>query len=64
VLVNGAARRLGTTRSANQVVFDAASGDSLVEKVNSRPTRGDAKATVRVDAPLAEVLPELAGRLA
>ena len=32
--------------------------------VNSGPTRGDAKATHRVDAPLGEVLPELAHRLA
>jgi glucose/mannose transport system permease protein len=32
--------------------------------VNAGPTRGDAKADVRVDAPLGEVLPELACRLA
>jgi NAD-dependent SIR2 family protein deacetylase len=32
--------------------------------VNVGPTRGDAKATVRVDAPLGRVLPELARRLA
>jgi hypothetical protein len=32
--------------------------------VNVGPTRGDAKADVRVDAPLGEVLPALAARLA
>jgi hypothetical protein len=32
--------------------------------VNVGPTRGDAKADVRVDAPLGEVLPALARRLA
>ena len=34
-----------------------------VALVNLGPTRGDAKATVRVDAPLRAVLPELAARL-
>jgi NAD-dependent SIR2 family protein deacetylase len=34
-----------------------------VALVNLGPTRGDAKATVRVDAPLGVVLPELAARL-
>jgi len=32
--------------------------------VNAGPTRGDAKADLRLDAPLGEVLPALAARLA
>ncbi len=44
-------------------VIAAARRGIPVAIVNSGPTRGDAKADVRVDAPLGAVLPELARRL-
>ncbi|MCZ2830169.1 NAD-dependent protein deacetylase [Modestobacter sp. VKM Ac-2986] len=53
-----------TVMSGYRFVIAAAKRGIPVAIVNSGPTRGDAKATVRVDAPLGLVLPELAGRLA
>jgi len=53
-----------TVMSGYRFVIHAAKRGIPVAIVNSGPTRGDAKATVRVDAPLGLVLPELAGRLA
>ena len=53
-----------TVMSGYRFVIAAAKRGIPVAIVNSGPTRGDAKATVRVEAPLGLVLPELAGRLA
>ncbi|MFQ1003568.1 NAD-dependent protein deacetylase [Modestobacter sp. SSW1-42] len=53
-----------TVMSGYRFVIAAAKRGIPVAVVNSGPTRGDAKATHRVDAPLGLVLPELAGRLA
>jgi len=53
-----------TVMSGYRFVLHAAKQGKPVAIVNSGPTRGDAKADVRVDAPLADVLPRLAGRLA
>jgi NAD-dependent SIR2 family protein deacetylase len=53
-----------TVMSGYRFVIAAAKRGIPVAIVNSGPTRGDAKADVRVDAPLGEVLPELARRLA
>ncbi|MGY1750389.1 NAD-dependent protein deacetylase [Modestobacter sp. SYSU DS0511] len=52
-----------TVMSGYRFVIAAAKRGIPVGIVNSGPTRGDAKATVRVDAPLGVVLPELARRL-
>ncbi|QXG74936.1 NAD-dependent protein deacetylase [Modestobacter sp. L9-4] len=52
-----------TVMSGYRFVIAAAKRGIPVAIVNSGPTRGDAKATLRVDAPLGEVLPELARRL-
>jgi NAD-dependent SIR2 family protein deacetylase len=53
-----------TVMSGYRFVLHAAKRGIPVAIVNSGATRGDAKADVRVDAPLGEVLPELARRLA
>ena len=53
-----------TVMSGYRFVLRAAKLGIPVAVVNSGPTRGDAKADVRVDAPLGVVLPELASRLA
>jgi NAD-dependent SIR2 family protein deacetylase len=53
-----------TVMSGYRFVLRAAKLGIPVAIVNVGPTRGDAKADVRVDAPLGEVLPELAARLA
>ncbi|GAB4082605.1 NAD-dependent protein deacetylase [Modestobacter muralis] len=53
-----------TVMSGYRFVIAAAKRGIPVAIVNAGPTRGDAKATIRVDAPLGLVLPELAGRLA
>jgi NAD-dependent SIR2 family protein deacetylase len=53
-----------TVMSGYRFVLKAAKLGIPVAIVNVGPTRGDAKADVRVDAPLGEVLPELAARLA
>jgi NAD-dependent SIR2 family protein deacetylase len=53
-----------TVMSGYRFVLRAAKLGIPVAIVNVGPTRGDAKADVRVDAPLGEVLPELARRLA
>ncbi|MQA32762.1 NAD-dependent protein deacetylase [Modestobacter roseus] len=53
-----------TVMSGYRFVIAAAKRGIPIAVVNSGPTRGDAKATVRVDAPLGAVLPELARRLA
>jgi hypothetical protein len=50
--------------SGYRFVLRAAKLGIPVAVVNLGPTRGDAKADVRVDAPLGAVLPELAARLA
>jgi NAD-dependent SIR2 family protein deacetylase len=52
-----------TVMSGYRFVLRAAKLGMPVAIVNVGPTRGDAKADVRVDAPLGEVLPELARRL-
>jgi NAD-dependent SIR2 family protein deacetylase len=52
-----------TVMSGYRFVIHAAKRGLPVAIVNSGPTRGDAKAGVRVDAPLGSVLPELARRL-
>jgi NAD-dependent SIR2 family protein deacetylase len=52
-----------TVMSGYRFVLRAAKLGIPVAIVNSGPTRGDAKADVRVDAPLGVVLPELAARL-
>ncbi|MGY1854972.1 NAD-dependent protein deacetylase [Modestobacter sp. SYSU DS0290] len=52
-----------TVMSGYRFVIAAAKRGIPVGIVNSGATRGDAKATVRVDAPLGVVLPELARRL-
>ncbi|MGY1842336.1 NAD-dependent protein deacetylase [Modestobacter sp. SYSU DS0875] len=52
-----------TVMSGYRFVIAAAKRGIPVAIVNSGPTRGDAKATVRVDARLGAVLPELARRL-
>jgi NAD-dependent SIR2 family protein deacetylase len=52
-----------TVMSGYRFVLRAAKLGIPVAIVNSGPTRGDAKADVRVDAPLGMVLPELARRL-
>ena len=49
-----------TVMSGYRFVIHAAKRGIPVGIVNSGPTRGDAKATVKVDAPLGSVLPELA----
>jgi NAD-dependent SIR2 family protein deacetylase len=53
-----------TVMSGFRFVLRAAKEGIPVAIVNSGPTRGDAKADVRVDAPLGVVLPDLARRLA
>ena len=53
-----------TVMSGYRFVLRAAKLGIPVGIVNVGPTRGDAKADVRVDAPLADVLPALAARLA
>ncbi len=53
-----------TVMSGYRFVLRAAKLGIPVAVVNVGPTRGDAKADVRVDAPLGAVLPELAARLA
>ena len=53
-----------TVMSGYRFVLRAAKLGIPVGIVNLGPTRGDAKADVRVDAPLGAVLPELARRLA
>jgi hypothetical protein len=50
--------------SGYRFVIHAAKRGIPVAIVNCGATRGDGKADVRVDAPLGEVLPELAHRLA
>jgi NAD-dependent SIR2 family protein deacetylase len=52
-----------TVMSGYRFVLRAAKLGIPVAIVNAGPTRGDGKATVRVDAPLGAVLPELAGRI-
>jgi NAD-dependent SIR2 family protein deacetylase len=53
-----------TVMSGYRFVIHAAKRGIPVAVVNSGPTRGDAKASLKVDAPLGVVLPELARRLA
>ena len=53
-----------TVMSGYRFVLRAAKLGIPVAIVNAGPTRGDAKADVRVDAPLGVVLPTLAARLA
>ena len=53
-----------TVMSGYRFVLRAAKLGIPVAIVTAGPTRGDGKATVRVDAPLGAVLPQLAGRLA
>ncbi|MEU2350340.1 NAD-dependent protein deacetylase [Modestobacter sp. NPDC049651] len=53
-----------TVMSGYRFVIAAAKRGIPVAIVNSGTTRGDAKADVKVDAPLGRVLPELARRLA
>ncbi len=53
-----------TVMSGFRFVLRAAKLGTPVAIVNQGVTRGDAHATVRVDAPLGEVLPRLAGHLA
>jgi NAD-dependent SIR2 family protein deacetylase len=53
-----------TVMSGYRFVLRAARSGIPVAIVNAGPTRGDAKADVRVDAPLGVVLPSLAARLA
>ena len=53
-----------TVMSGYRFVLRAAKLGIPVAIVNVGPTRGDAKADVRVDAPLGLVLPELVRRLA
>jgi NAD-dependent SIR2 family protein deacetylase len=52
-----------TVMSGYRFVIHAAKRGIPVAIVNSGPTRGDAKADVKVDAPLGHVLPELSRRL-
>ena len=52
-----------TVMSGYRFVLRAAKLGIPVAIVNVGPTRGDAKADVRLDAPLGQVLPELAARL-
>jgi NAD-dependent SIR2 family protein deacetylase len=52
-----------TVMSGYRFVIHAAKRGIPVAIVNSGPTRGDAKADVRIDAPLGSVLSELARRL-
>ncbi|MGY1723043.1 NAD-dependent protein deacetylase [Blastococcus sp. SYSU DS0533] len=52
-----------TVMSGYRFVIHAAKRGIPVAIVNSGPTRGDAKASLKVDAPLGVVLPELARRL-
>lgn len=52
-----------TVMSGYRFVLHAAKHGTPVAIVNSGPTRGDAKADVRVDAALADVLPPLVARL-
>ena len=52
-----------TVMSGYRFVLRAAKLGIPVALVNQGPTRGDAHAAVRVDAPLGQVLPELARRL-
>jgi len=53
-----------TVMSGYRFVKRAADLGIPVAIINQGPTRGDALAEVRVDAPLGEVLPELARRAA
>ena len=53
-----------TVMSGYRFVLRAAKLGIPVAIVNVGPTRGDAKADVRIDAPLGDVLPELSRRLA
>ncbi|MGV9213447.1 NAD-dependent protein deacetylase [Micromonospora sp. RB23] len=52
-----------TVMSGRRFVIRAAKSGIAVAIVNQGPTRGDGYATVRVDAPLGEVLPILADRV-
>lgn len=52
-----------TVMSGYRFVLHAAKHGKPVAILNSGPTRGDAKADVRVDAALADVLPPLVSRL-
>lgn len=52
-----------TVMSGYRFVIRARRDDTPVAIVNRGPTRGDGAATVRVDAPLGDVLPALVGRL-
>ena len=52
-----------TVMSGYRFVLHAAKRGTPVAIVNGGPTRGDERADVRVDAPLSEVLPELAAAL-
>jgi NAD-dependent SIR2 family protein deacetylase len=52
-----------TVMSGYRFVLHAAKLGTPVAIVNAGPTRGDEKATVRVDAPLGVVLPGLVDRL-
>ncbi|MGC4772521.1 NAD-dependent protein deacetylase [Micromonospora sp. DT44] len=52
-----------TVMSGRRFVIRAAKQGIPVAIVNQGPTRGDGYATVRVDAPLGDVLPELAERV-
>jgi NAD-dependent SIR2 family protein deacetylase len=53
-----------TVMSGYRFVIHAAKRGIPVAIVNSGPTRGDAKADLKLDAPLGQVLPDLARRLA
>ena len=53
-----------TVMSGYRFVIHAAKRGIPVAIVNSGPTRGDAKADLKLDAPLGQVLPELVRRLA
>jgi NAD-dependent SIR2 family protein deacetylase len=53
-----------TVMSGYRFVIHAAKRGIPVAIVNSGPTRGDAKADLKIDAPLGTVLPEIARRLA
>ncbi len=53
-----------TVMSGFRFVLRCAQRGTPVAIVNQGPTRGDKHATVRLDAPLSEVLPRLAGTLA
>lgn len=52
-----------TVMSGYRFVLRAAERGVPVAIVNAGPTRGDGKASIRIDAPLGQVLPELARRV-